>query len=176
MTTEDCFELGVFRKTHGLHGELRLQLETDTPERYQKLDALFLEQRGQLVPYFVERITIQGDQAILKLEEVDSIEAAQLLVGCTVFLPLTALPELEEGEIFLHDLVGFTLSDVRMGTLGKVTEVNELPNNMLLSVRYRGKDILIPFQDALIERLDTTSKQVLMRLPEGLVELYLEEE
>lgn len=171
MQREDCFELGKFGKTHGLQGEIVLHLDVDEPAYYDTLDALFVEENAVLVPFFVERVARNGRQARLKLEDVDNIGAARSLSGKTAFLPLSALPPLDEGEVFLHDMVGFTIHDEVKGEVGTITGVYDLPKNPLLVVDRAGKEVLLPLQDDFLEEINTTQKQVRMRLPEGILDL-----
>lgn len=175
MQRQDCFELGKFGKTHGLQGEVILHLDVDDPSYYETLDALFLEQQGTLVPFFVERLTRNGSQLRLKLEEVNDVGTARTLAGQTALLPLSALPPLDEGEVFLHDMVGFTLYEMEQGEIGTITGVYDLPQNPLLVVDYNGREVLLPLQDDFLEEINPQKKQVRMQLPEGLLDANEEE-
>ena len=53
MKKEDCYFLGTITRTHGLQGNVVLKLDTDQPEMYNKLESIFVEVNGLLVPFFV---------------------------------------------------------------------------------------------------------------------------
>ena len=56
MQKEDCYFLGRIIRKHGLSGNLILKLDTDQPEIYKKLESIFVEINGLLVPFFIEKI------------------------------------------------------------------------------------------------------------------------
>ena len=55
MKKEDCYFLGKITRTHGLHGNVFLKLDTDQPEMYSKLGAIFVDINGLLVPFFIAK-------------------------------------------------------------------------------------------------------------------------
>lgn len=175
MKKEDCYELGYLGKTFKLQGELFVHLDTDDSTLYANMDALFLEQNEQLIPFLVENIQIREKDVVVKLEEVDSIEAAQELVGSKIYLPLAALPELEEGDYYLHELLDFLIIDESLGALGKVNRLYDETNQDILGMLYKGKEVLIPLVDDIILSVDKENQQIQVNLPEGLLELYLED-
>ncbi len=173
---EDYFELGYFKKTHGLQGQLWLEIDADDPSRYGELDAVFVERDGHLIPFFIKFIQLKGSQALVSLEDIETVEDAQLLKGALVFLPTSVLPDLSEDEMYLHDYIGFTIIESAKGTLGKIKGIVDLPNNLLIELDYREKEVLLPLQDQFILKTDKSKQELHMKLPEGLLEVYLEEE
>jgi 16S rRNA processing protein RimM len=55
MRKEDCYLLGKITRRHGLAGNVILKLDTDQPELYNKLESIFVEINGLLVPFFIEK-------------------------------------------------------------------------------------------------------------------------
>jgi len=174
MRKEDCFELGYIIKAKGLAGKITSYFDADDPERYSNIDAVFVGNDHQLIPYLVEEILQENDRFVLKLEEVDNSDTANALKGSKLYLPLSALPKLEEDEYFLHELVGFSIIDNEKGEIGEVDNVIDMNNNLLLSTVFEGKEILIPVNDAVVYKVDKTKKLVYTNLPEGLIDIYLE--
>ena len=175
MKAEDCFEFGYVAKIHGYKGEVVLVLDVDNPPAYKSLDSLFIQLKGKLVPYFVDELRLQGDKATVKLEDVDSQEAAQALVGNALFLPLNKLPQLAEGQFYYHDIIGYRLVDAALGPLGEVTDVYELPQQAVLAMNYQGKEVLVPITDEIVGKADHARKELAVTLPEGLLDIYLDE-
>jgi 16S rRNA processing protein RimM len=174
MTKDDCYELGKVVKTHGLKGELSIYLDVDVPGEYEELDSLLVEREGQLVPYFVEALNLQGQRAIVKLEEVNDITTASELVGCPLWLTLDNLPELDEDQFYYHEIVGYSVVDVESGPIGRVASVATLPHQDLLVVDHLGHEVLIPITDDIVLGHDAEAKTITVRLPEGLLDVYLE--
>ncbi|WP_316929035.1 ribosome maturation factor RimM [Nitritalea halalkaliphila] len=85
------------------------------------------------------------------------------------------LPPLEEDQYYYHDLVGFEVQDEQHGSIGTVDALYDLQTQNLLGVTYRGKEVLIPITDGILIRVDQRERKVYTRLPEGLLDLYLED-
>ena len=176
MNKEQCFQVGRIAKVHGLRGEVNVVLDVDYPEDYEGLEHLFLEQKGRLVPFFLEHFVIQpGGKALAKFEDLNSLEQVESLVGSEVFLPLAELPELEEDQYYYHELIGFEVFDETKGLIGPVQIIYDLETQDLLGVTHQGKEVLIPIQDGIITKVDKAAKKVYCQLPEGLLDIYLED-
>ncbi|MBN7809396.1 16S rRNA processing protein RimM [Algoriphagus sp. H41] len=176
MNKDQCFQVGRIAKVHGLRGEVNVVLDVDYPEDYEGLEHLFLEQKGRLVPFFLEHFVIQpGGKALAKFEELDTIESVENLVGAEAFLPLTELPQLEDDQYYYHELVGFEVIDQTLGLIGPVQVIYDLETQDLLGVIHQGKEVLIPIQDGIISQVDKAAKKVFCQLPEGLLDIYLED-
>ncbi|UZR92366.1 ribosome maturation factor RimM [Chondrinema litorale] len=175
MRKDDCFELGYVVKPRGLDGELTVVFDADDPDRYLNIDAIFVESKDNLIPYIVEYVSPLNDKFILKLEEVDDPDSAGKLKSCKLFLPLEVLPELDDDEFFLHDLVGFSIVDEQKGALGLIENIYDINNNTLIALIHQGKEVLIPITEDIVKQVDKEKQVVHTLLPDGLLELYLEE-
>ena len=170
MKQSDCYHLGEVIKTHGLKGEVSSSLDVDFPEEYSELESVFLEQQGQLVPFFIETLQINGNKALVKFEEVDSIEDASALIKCPLHLPLTFLPALPDGGYYFHDLVDCMVMEEGR-EIGKVKEVIDLSGNQLLVVQQEEKEHLIPLMDEILEEVNVKDKLIKVNLPDGLLDI-----
>lgn len=171
MKQNDCYQLGEVIKTHGLKGEVTIALDVDFPEQYTTLESVFLEQHGKLIPFFIDTIQINGSKALVKFEEIDSQDSARSLVKCPLYLPLSALPSLEEGQYYFHELVGCEVIENGV-TLGLIKEIIDLSGNQLIVMESDGKEILIPMKDEILINVDIPSQKVTVQLPDGLMDLY----
>ncbi|OOG73346.1 ribosome maturation factor RimM [Algoriphagus sp. A40] len=176
MNKDQCFQIGRIAKVHGLRGEVNVVLDVDYPEDYEGLEHLFIEQKGRLVPFFLEHFVIQpGNRALAKFEELDTIELVESLVGAEAYLPLTELPKLEDDQYYFHELIGFEVEDETLGLIGPIQIIYDLETQDLLGVIHQGKEVLIPIQDGIITKVDKAAKKVFCQLPEGLLDIYLED-
>ncbi|WP_194774993.1 ribosome maturation factor RimM [Pararhodonellum marinum] len=176
MNKDSCFQLGYIAKVHGLHGEIVAVLDVDFPEEYENLEHVFIEQKSRLVPFFFEHFVLQPNNRFLaKFEEYDTLDQASSLVGSELYLPLSQLPKLQDDQYYFHELIGFEVQDEALGALGEIKTIYDLETQILLGVDYKGKEILIPTQDEIIPKVDKAAKKVYCRLPEGLLEIYLED-
>ncbi len=175
MTQADCYLLGYIVKTHGTKGQVIFHLDVDYPEDYEDMESVFVEVKGELIPYFIELFNLQKQsRVIVQLEGVDTMEKAQALVGTSLFMPLEALDELEEGQFYYHEIQGFEILDKNLGRLGVVREVYSVATQNLIAFDYEGTEVLIPITDEIVLEADRTARQLRVELPDGLLEVYTE--
>ncbi len=176
MQHSDCFQLGYIAKLHGYKGEVSLFLDVTNPEDYRTLDAFFIDINGQLTPFFVQSFQLKNKGfAAIKLEGVDSENDAKVILRKSCYLPLSILPELDDKHFYDHEIIGFQLIDTRYGETGIIEQVIDNSVNPLIVVINGEKEILIPFIDGLIQKVDRTSKTLHVTAPEGLIEMYMGE-
>lgn len=176
MNKEDCFQLGYISKVHGLRGEVTGVLDVDYPENYQDLEHVFIEQKSRLVPLFLEHFVLQpGNKVLAKFEDFNSIDEVTPLVGSAMYLPLSELPKLEEDQYYFHELIGYEVLDENLGRIGDIKVIYDLQTQDLLGVEHKGKEVLIPIQDGIILKVDKAAKKVYCSLPDGLLDIYLED-
>ncbi len=176
MQHSDCFQLGYIAKLHGYKGEVSLFLDVTNPEDYKTLDAFFIDINGQLTPFFVQSFQLKHKGfAAVKLEGVDSENDAKVILRKNCYLPLSILPELDDKHFYDHEIIGFKLIDTRYGETGIIEQVVDNSVNPLIVVMNGEKEILIPFIDGLVQKVDRKSKTLLVTSPEGLIEMYMGE-
>ena len=176
MKIEDCYELGHITRTHGTKGEVIFFLDVDDSSDYDDMDSVFLEIKGELVPYLIEKINVQRDnKAIVKLEDVDSIDKAKVLIGSKMFLPEETLDDLDESSFYYHEIIGFRVSDQQLGQLGVVVEVITNTSQDLIGMLYQGRQVLIPIHDDIVLNVNRPDKTLQVNLPDGLIDLYTSE-
>lgn len=175
MTQDSCYLLGYIVRTHGTAGNVVLFLDVDYPEEYEEMDSVYVEIKGELVPYFISRFNLQKqNNAIVTFEDVDTIEKAQALVGSSLYLSLDELQELGDEEFYYHEIKGFTVVDQSKGILGIVREVYALNGQDLIAMDYQGVEVLIPTAEDIVLKADKENRQLFVNLPDGLLDVYLE--
>ena len=174
MKIEDSFRIGSIIKTRGLKGELQLYVDFENLDAID-FNALFIDIAGKLVPYFVESIKYQHNgTAYLFLEDVDTIDKASKLAKKDVYLPVKLKPKKRKSDFTLKDLVGFTAIDEDEGELGEITEIQELPQQLIAKVTYKDCEVLFPLNEDIIKSIDVVKEIVRIDLPEGLLDIYLD--
>lgn len=175
MKKEDCFYLGKIVKKYSFKGELLAKLDTDEPDLYDNLDALFIDLRGNLVPFFIESSQLhKSDLLRLKFEDVDTEADADALLKTELYLPLDLLPKLDGDKFYFHEVIGFTIKDQNFGEVGTIIGINDTTAQALFEVDRDGTEILIPMNDQFIVKVDRKHKTILVNTPEGLIDLYLD--
>lgn len=175
MDKKDCFELGYIIKKHSYKGDLAARFESDDPDRYMELDALFLDMKGQLVPFIIEKCEhLKQDNYLLHFEGYNSEADIQKLLGCSIYLPLEFLPELSDEEFYYHEVVGYTVIDERLGAIGPISEIRNDTVQDILMTEKDGMEVLIPLAEHIFKGIDKKKKEFYIDAPEGLIELYLD--
>jgi 16S rRNA processing protein RimM len=162
-------------KTQGRRGEVASEVLSDIPERFAIGMRLMALPRGADAgrrDLEVQELWPHKGMLVLKFAGVDSISAAELLVGCELQVPRSQRSKLDAGWNYISDLVGCTVLD-QGREIGRIAEVQfgagEAP---LLIVRDIAKRMVeVPFAEAYLDTVDVERKQVCMNLPEGLLEV-----
>ncbi|WP_158961703.1 ribosome maturation factor RimM [Myroides fluvii] len=175
MRKKDCFYLGKVAKKFSFKGEVLIYLDTDEPELYENLESVFVDFNGQLVPFFIEAAFLhKNDFLRVKFEDCSSEEDADRIIGSEIYLPLNLLPKLEGNKFYYHEVEGFEVVDTTLGSVGTLTRINDSNYQVLFEIDHNGTEILVPMIDQFIEQVDRENKKLILNIPAGLVDLYLE--
>lgn len=170
---ENLVAIGYTKKPHGLKGELKVQIEELYLDDFLEAETIFLDLRGKKLPFFIESVR-EGNEILLKLEDVDSKEAADGLSSKEVFLRESDIIPLDEREMEPDDFtqfMGYQIKDTELGLIGEIEDVIEYPQQMMAALTYQDREILIPMNAAFIKEIQKENKIIIMELPEGLLEL-----
>jgi len=171
---KDFFYLGVVTKTFGYKGQVVVYLDTDEPEKYKTLDAVFVKEDDEMLPYMIEDFIYKGaNQAIIQFTDVGGDDAKNL-VKSELFLPLSFLPPLTGNKFYFHEVIGFEVIDKEKGNIGKCIDFIEVSLQPIMQIDCKGKEVLIPAVDEIFETVDRDSKKIFIAAPEGLIDIYLE--
>ena len=171
MNINDCYKVGYVVKPHGLKGEVTISLDLDAPVDWENLKSIFIEKKSQLVPYFIESISVRNDKAFVKLDDVDTPEYATLLKGGSLYLPKKDRPKPAKGEFYSEDVIGFEVLDAERGILGKVQDVEHAGPNRFLIIEYNKKEVMIPVNGPFITGINKSKKKISVNLPEGFLDI-----
>ncbi|WP_024806469.1 ribosome maturation factor RimM [Nocardia sp. BMG51109] len=168
--------VGRVAKSHGVHGELVVEVRTDEPELRFAPGAVLrgrAPRARETREYTVESAREHSGRLLVRLQGISDRGAADTLRG-TLFLVDTAeLPPSEDpDEFYDHELEGLS---VRLGdgtVVGTVSEVLHSAAGELLSVRAaeRDREILVPFVTAIVPTVSITEGVIVIDPPEGLLD------
>ncbi len=158
------------RKTQGRRGEVAAEILTDFPERFERGQQMLLWDGTSHQRVVLENSWPHKGWIILKFRDVETITAAESLVGRQIQIPRSERRQLPPGAVYLSDLVGCV---VREGgkLLGKVDAVEETGAAPLLKVPTAEGELLIPFAESICSTVDVEGQEIQVRLPEGLKNL-----
>ena len=143
------------------------------PERFSaglKATLLSSLDAGSGRPVELERAWTHQDQLVLKFVGIDSRTEAESLHGRFLCIPEEDRPPLEEGQVYLSDLIGCEVRAVADDRrIGQVTGFQEIGPSVLLEVD--GPDFLVPYVPEICREVDLAGRVIRVELPEGLEDL-----
>jgi len=169
----EYFNIGKLVAVHGLKGELLLKHELGKKTSLKGLQAIFIEEKkNSFLPWFISATKIKSEQEIyLTLEGVTTREAAQSLVQKQVWLAEADFKKFA-AKSAPSNLLGYTI--IHDGkSLGNILELIEQPHQLLCRLEIKGKEVLIPLHEESLQKVDHKKKEVIVELPDGLLEVYL---
>jgi 16S rRNA processing protein RimM len=174
MNKEDFYYLGKITKPFGNKGQVVAFLDVDEPLNYRKLESVYLDLGGEWVPFLIQSVEIQsGRKALFHFEDVNTAEDAAVYSGREMYLPLDSLSPLKGKKFYYHEVKGFSVIDAVHGHIGTLVQVMDLPRQSLLQIAFGKKEILVPLLDEVIVKVDRKKKELHIRTPEGLIDIYL---
>lgn len=177
MRIDECYFLGTIGRAHGTKGEVKVYLDVDYIDEYSEMESVYVHEGNKLTPFFIDQIRIIGtNQAIVWFKDHASREQAESLSGRELYLPLDCLPDLQTGQFYYHDVVGFKVEDEELGPLGEVLRFEESSPYDLMVTGYQGVEVLIPVSYRIVPEADFERRTMITRLPPGLIEIYLGED
>jgi 16S rRNA processing protein RimM len=172
---DQYFYLGKIVKPHGFQGRVSVFLDTDDPDNYLETKIIYININGAPVPYFVEEIKLLNNKATILFQDVTTEEQAEKLLKKDMYLPLSELPKLTGNQFYYHEINGMSIIDEEKGLIGVVNEVLEYSSQAIIQTFFQGKEVLIPISDDIIKLVDRENHRLHLQLPEGLLEVYLNE-
>ena len=140
--------LAAVAGAHGVKGELRLKLFTDSIDNLRRHERVYVGG----VERKLEGVRPGPSGAVASVEGVGDRSAAEALRGSLVEVERSALPPLEEGEYYHADLIGLDCFDRDGNSVGRVVAVENYGAGDLLEVEMpEGKSSLIPFRPGIAD-------------------------
>jgi 16S rRNA processing protein RimM len=167
MTPRDLVSVGVITSAHGIRGEVKLKSFTADPEAIATYNPL---QTAKGAKVEIARLRTQKDGFIAILKGVTDRNAAEALARTELFVPRARLPEPEDDEVYIHDLIGLPVLQANGTTLGEIVGVENYGAGDLIDVKVEGRKetVLIPFAETFVVEAD--AEKVVIDLPEGFLD------
>lgn len=160
-------EVGKLNNTHGVKGELKLQLWCDGIDYLKQFKVLYLDDKGEK-PLNLISVRPQKDLAIVKFEGIDTIEKAQEIKGKVLYGNRDDA-EIEEGANYIADLIGCYVVDVDTEEeYGQVTDVLNYGSCDIYDIESWGKHRLLPATPDIVKEINTEFQVIRIKRIKGL--------
>jgi 16S rRNA processing protein RimM len=166
--------VGRLRKPHGLKGDTTLYPLTDQPETVLApgAEVWLVGLDGEVVagPVTIERSRAYHREWLVKFAGADVREAIEPWRGLFVAVPAEQVVPPAEGEVWIHELAGFSVRLPEGTPLGLVSAVYEMPSGLMIEVQGPKREFLLPYRKEFVQEVDREGRRLVVTPPEGLIE------
>ncbi|MDJ0842799.1 ribosome maturation factor RimM [Crocosphaera sp.] len=173
-------EIGTIVGPRGLKGELKVVSSTDFPERFEKPGQRWLQSPNGRATEPVELMSGKGVAGkniyIIRLEGINNRNEAETLRGYKLLILDETIPELDEDEYHVSQLIDVEVYEQQTGKLiGTVVDLftagNDLLEIKLIDPESKAKKVLIPFVYEIVPVVDLENNRIEINPPKGLLTL-----
>jgi 16S rRNA processing protein RimM len=155
---KDLVTIGQIINTHGVKGEVKVFPLTDDMKRFRKLKTIIVDEQEIEVIW----CKLQTDKVILKLNGIDTMEAAEKYKTKYIKVKREDAVKLPKGRYFVVDIIGCKVVDENNKEIGNVSEVIFTGSNEVYWIKGT-KDILIPALEDIVLNIDIDNKIITIK-------------
>jgi 16S rRNA processing protein RimM len=164
----DFLVVGKLRRTHGLQGELLMEVLTDFPERLEPGVVVYVGQKHRKLHIRSQRF--QNQHLLIAFDEFNTPESAAELRNQLVFVHAGDRPPLPEGEYYHHQLLGLRVVSDEAQDLGILDQILETgANDVYVVVPEAGPELLLPAIESVILNIDLDRGEICVHLLPGML-------
>ncbi len=176
MKNNDSIDIGYIGRPHGIRGDVVVMTFNPDSDLLTNVSAVTLS--GKVSKQLeIRSVSPLNKGWRVRFKGVDDRNAAEALKGATVHVERSLFPDLPPGENYITDLIGLDVIDADSGDcLGKLARVWETGAHDCYVVNDSRGEILLPAIADVILEVNLTERTMRVRPPEGLLELYRNDE
>lgn len=162
--------LGKVVSTHGIKGEIKIKSDTSfKQERYKKGNTLYFKKDNVYIPFKVDGFREHKNLDLVRFNGNNNINQVLEYVGLEVYVNYEDMDSLEENDYYYEDLISLEVYTMKEEYIGKVIEIREVPQGIILEVKTVEKTVLIPFVEEFIKEVDLSNEKIFVEPIEGLL-------
>ncbi|MEM7482595.1 MAG: ribosome maturation factor RimM [Acidobacteriota bacterium] len=168
----EMIAVGRIVRPHGVRGEASVEALTENSARWKKGSRLRLHFRDRPPERTLEVASsrVHRERILVRFAGVEDRDAVEKLRGGWLSVARGEVPPAEAGSFYQFELIGCTCRDTEQGHLGEVVEVVEDGGGFLLIVDDGERRVPIPFARDLLAEVNVAGGEIVVNLPEGLLE------
>ena len=161
--------VGNITTTHGIKGEVKVKSDTSF-DRFFKGSILYLKNNESTIKIEINSHRFHKGFDLITFNSITNINDVLKYVGMDIYVDVSDLDELEEGEFYFDDLIDLIAYDDSGVELGKIIDINEVPQGIILVLEKLDKTTsLIPFVDEFIKEVNLEEQKIIIVPIEGLL-------
>ena len=160
--------IGYLRRSHGVRGEIIMDLHTDFPDRIKPGRKVLIGEKHEA--HTLNTVRPHKDGLLISIRGLETPEEIGKYRNQWVYVKASEVPPLPEGKYYQYQMIDLDVVDEHDSPLGKLVEILETGANDVYVVRDEaGKEILIPAIPSVILNLDMDRRLLKVHLLEGLI-------
>lgn len=159
------------RRTHGLSGDVLVEVRTDFPERLHEGVSLLWRSGGSERRLTVRQARPHGNRLRLTFDGVETVDEARALQGGDLCVALEDAHPAPEGFYYSHEVSGFRCEDIAGRSLGIATGLESTAAGPMLTIERAGGEALVPWTRPIVVEVNRTERRIVIDPPEGLFDL-----
>jgi 16S rRNA processing protein RimM len=173
MNNEAYPEVIKLGRPHALSGSIKAIPLFGLMENISELKVIFIGDGPSPLPYFIETIHDDGNQLLIKLEDINDKEKAAQLNGKMARVRQADFDSFfyDEQEAW-NDFIGYEAFDTALGALGPIVDMTEMPAHWQAEIKLGEKRLLVPMHEDLIAKILKKKKQITFTLPPGFLDIF----
>ena len=164
----EYIRIGRIINTHGIKGDLKIDLETDFfKERFAVGNTVYLLEGNQYRPMEVVKARIHKGYGLVCFKDYEDINLVEGFKNKELYYPVDQIEPLAEGYYF-RQIIGLQAYDQSGKLLGQVISLEETKMYNLMRIRTEEKEVLVPFTDVFVKEVDEANGRIIINVIEGL--------
>ena len=159
MNKENLILVGSIIGLHGLKGYVKVKSFLENPKDLFNFNKYFIDKisfRSLLLKFNKKSIFI------CELSGINSMEEAKNFVKADIFICRSSLPETDEDEIYLNDLISFNVELESGLCLGKLIKFYDFGGGPIIAVKHGNEEKMLPFSDNFIINIDKDLRVIIL--------------
>lgn len=159
-------EGGRICTSHGVKGLVKVEHLCDSPKVLTKIKRIYFKERsGAFTERTVISCSVAGQFLLMGIDGITSREEAIAYRGRTFYLDREDVP-LPKGAMFIADMIGLPVYHAERGeSLGEIVDVSDVAGRRIYTVKYQGREVLIPDVPEFIKEISEDRGMAIMPIP-----------
>ena len=164
-------EGGKICTSHGVKGLVKVEHFCDSPKVLASAKKIFLKERdGSFSERKINSASVAGQFILMGIDGINSREEAIAYRGRIIYLHRDDIP-MADGAMLIADMIGLPVYHAQSGeSLGQISDVSDVAGRRIYTVKYQGKEILVPDVPEFIKEINEEKGMAILPIP-GLFDL-----
>ncbi len=163
----DWVLIGVVAGAHGVHGEMKVDLQTDFPDRFKRLDTIYTG--PDHVPVPITGVRKLHGRVALRVASVTDRDAAQAMRGTELYIPASQIMPLPAHTYYRDQIIGLQVVTTAGDPLGTITDILVTGSNDVYVAHDGQREVLIPALKEIVREVDVEGGRMVIDPVDGLL-------